>query len=632
MHDIFISYRHDGGFETAKFLHDSLTRDGYSVAFDIDTLRNGRFDKALLSRIDECKDFIVILSKGCFDRTLNSSYPPENDWLRIELAHALKSKKNIIPIMLGGFEFPLNLPSDISNVALMNGPKYSHEYFDAFYKKMRDRFLKSSCSPYNNQVDIRRRFGLWRTVCATLPLFVALCVGIGVFVHWTAERRGKDSVFDIRSKANEQKGNVDLISKEDGFLPLVEELCGCFAKAELLYNEGKWSDAAIAYTNYVKRCTELVALDGERQAAKLAESQARKELQRASVFDAKTHAVPDWNRAVAMLETAEDEFRLMEFALSRDRFGISARQFQECAFVAEKEKKRLEQERLERQRVEEQARLELEALAKRRREEEERRNLAAKQMEAAKLAKLCARIKVKVKDAKNTMEQIAVFRVDPVGFKEHIDNADEQWKVVEVVETNPATVARAEAELKLVEESESVIRNELAWLMANKPARDEAKLVEIEIARVIEPELKQVRADNYANETLFAGKRLRADGNAALARGDFPVSKKILLEAKAKLSEALAEARSPWASDMWKKVEPEVLSIRLEYEKHASRNLLVAYVPQKWFDVDDVQLTLDLMRGTNVVERMPKGSESQCEEDSTCRRIEWKCPAKRTRG
>ena len=64
-YDIFISYRRDGGYDTAKHLYDLLTRDGYSVSFDIDTLRNGDFDIELLKRVEECVDFILILNKIC---------------------------------------------------------------------------------------------------------------------------------------------------------------------------------------------------------------------------------------------------------------------------------------------------------------------------------------------------------------------------------------------------------------------------------------------------------------------------------------------------------------------------------------------------------------------------------------
>ena len=143
-YDIFISYRRKGGFETAKHLYDLLSRDGYYVSFDIDTLRNGDFDTALLGRIEECTDFILILNEGAFDRTLDESFDPNNDWLRCELAHALKHNKNIIPVMLEGFTgFPDNLPSDISKVVRKNGPKYDHYYFDDFYKKMKQMFFET---------------------------------------------------------------------------------------------------------------------------------------------------------------------------------------------------------------------------------------------------------------------------------------------------------------------------------------------------------------------------------------------------------------------------------------------------------------------------------------------------------
>ena len=91
-YDIFISYRREGGFDTAKHLSDLLSRDGYKVSFDIDTLRNGKFDTQLLSRIEKCKDFILIIDSNAFQRTFNPEFPPENDWLRMELAHALNQR------------------------------------------------------------------------------------------------------------------------------------------------------------------------------------------------------------------------------------------------------------------------------------------------------------------------------------------------------------------------------------------------------------------------------------------------------------------------------------------------------------------------------------------------------------
>lgn len=67
-YDILISYRREGGYDTAKHLNDLLVRDGYKVGFDIDTLRNGNFDTQLLERIDQCKDFILIVDEHAFVR------------------------------------------------------------------------------------------------------------------------------------------------------------------------------------------------------------------------------------------------------------------------------------------------------------------------------------------------------------------------------------------------------------------------------------------------------------------------------------------------------------------------------------------------------------------------------------
>lgn len=138
IYDVFISYRRDGGFETAKHLNDLLCADGYSVSFDINTLREGDFDTALLIRIEQCVDFILIVDKHCFDKTLDNSVKREQDWLRIELTYALQLKKNIIPILLPSATFPNNLPDDIKDVPRKNGPTYSKEYYDNFYGKLKE--------------------------------------------------------------------------------------------------------------------------------------------------------------------------------------------------------------------------------------------------------------------------------------------------------------------------------------------------------------------------------------------------------------------------------------------------------------------------------------------------------------
>ena len=147
MYDIFISYRRKGGYEAAKHLSDLLSRDGYNVSFDIDTLRNGDFDISLLKRVEECIDFILIVDEHAFDKCIDPTFDRNKDWLRCELAHALLHNKNIVPVMLAGVDFfPENLPDDIKAVVKKNGPKHNMDYFDSFYNRLCKNFLESKCN------------------------------------------------------------------------------------------------------------------------------------------------------------------------------------------------------------------------------------------------------------------------------------------------------------------------------------------------------------------------------------------------------------------------------------------------------------------------------------------------------
>lgn len=170
-YDIFISYRRDGGFETAKHLYDLLTQDGYTISFDTDNLREGDFDATLLSRIDKCTDFILIVDRHTFDRTLDPDFNPDEDWLRMELAEALKHGKNIIPVLLTGVKgFPSNLPNDIAGVVTKNGPEYNKYYFDEFYKRLKT-FLHSR--PTVQRTPSHRNRWMIVAICCLAALLLA---------------------------------------------------------------------------------------------------------------------------------------------------------------------------------------------------------------------------------------------------------------------------------------------------------------------------------------------------------------------------------------------------------------------------------------------------------------------------
>lgn len=132
--DVFISYRrNNGGYETANILHDRLSQAGYKVFMDIENLRSGKFNKQLYQQIDNCKDFIVVLGPDSLERCHD-----EDDWVRLEIAHAIQSDKNIIPVFLRNFKRPEEpLPEDIAEILNYEGIEASQELFSAFLERLK---------------------------------------------------------------------------------------------------------------------------------------------------------------------------------------------------------------------------------------------------------------------------------------------------------------------------------------------------------------------------------------------------------------------------------------------------------------------------------------------------------------
>ena len=137
-YQIFISYRRDGGESLARLLRYILTERGFKVFFDVESLRSGDFNKALFERIAECTDVLVVLPPQGLDRCADPK-----DWVRLEIAHALKLRKNVIPVMMRNFKMPDILPKDIDELRNQNGIEASNLYFDKTIEMLISKFLHS---------------------------------------------------------------------------------------------------------------------------------------------------------------------------------------------------------------------------------------------------------------------------------------------------------------------------------------------------------------------------------------------------------------------------------------------------------------------------------------------------------
>ena len=169
-YNIFISYRRTA-YDTAKLIAEKLRHAGYHVFFDVDTLTSGKFNEQLLEVISGCKDFILVLPEKALDRCVD-----ENDWIRREVTCAIEQKKNIIPVMLDGFEWPKEMPKGIEDL-----PNYqaisavNHEYFDMAIDRLKGYLISTP------DIPVKRWLQKAGIVLGVLLAFIG--VGFGILNH-----------------------------------------------------------------------------------------------------------------------------------------------------------------------------------------------------------------------------------------------------------------------------------------------------------------------------------------------------------------------------------------------------------------------------------------------------------------
>ena len=157
IYDVFISYRREGGGPTARLLRTELERRGYRVFIDVEDLPQGHYDEALLMHIESARGFLIVLSPGALERCSS-----EKDWIRVEIAHAIKTKRKVVPLLMPHFEFPPleNLPVEIQSLPRHQSVVYSNEHFASTLEKT----TKLLGSPMSARARIVKKTILWAAV------------------------------------------------------------------------------------------------------------------------------------------------------------------------------------------------------------------------------------------------------------------------------------------------------------------------------------------------------------------------------------------------------------------------------------------------------------------------------------
>ena len=137
---VFISYRRTN-VPWALAIEQHLTHSGFDVFFDFQGIASGDFERTILENIGSRAHFLVLLTPSALERC-----DDPGDWLRREIEGALETRRNIVPLMLEGFDFSTSaiaskLTGKLAALRRYNGMSVSAEYFDAAMTKLRETFL-----------------------------------------------------------------------------------------------------------------------------------------------------------------------------------------------------------------------------------------------------------------------------------------------------------------------------------------------------------------------------------------------------------------------------------------------------------------------------------------------------------
>ena len=117
--DIFISYRrldehgNISGRDQARLIAKQLQLEGYRAFFDYSEIRDDEFDKVIIPAVENCKVFILVLTKDALNRCANN-----DDWVRKEIETALSSGCKIVNVTPDNTfnGWPSNLPNSLERI------------------------------------------------------------------------------------------------------------------------------------------------------------------------------------------------------------------------------------------------------------------------------------------------------------------------------------------------------------------------------------------------------------------------------------------------------------------------------------------------------------------------------------
>ena len=169
MTKIFINYRRQDSEGYVGRLYDHLAQHfpPENLFMDVTNIEPGEdFVQALEAAVAECAVFIAIIGPqwlAAADENGQRRLEQENDFVRLEIASALRQNKLIIPVLVGRAQMPspADLLEDIAPLARRNAVELSHQRFaydvEQLVERIKNAVPASNASPKSTPAPEKRR-------------------------------------------------------------------------------------------------------------------------------------------------------------------------------------------------------------------------------------------------------------------------------------------------------------------------------------------------------------------------------------------------------------------------------------------------------------------------------------------
>jgi|APSaa5957512622_1039677.scaffolds.fasta_scaffold17701_4 hypothetical protein len=146
MAKVFISYRRGDSKWASKAIYDHLCEHfgNSNVFMDIDTIKPGvDFVQAIEEAVNDCNVLLALIGQKWLnieDKHGKRRLDNPNDFVRLEVATALKKEFGLIPVLVDDAPMPLEneLPDDLSALPRRNAIDFSEKYFNYAIKALLD--------------------------------------------------------------------------------------------------------------------------------------------------------------------------------------------------------------------------------------------------------------------------------------------------------------------------------------------------------------------------------------------------------------------------------------------------------------------------------------------------------------